>query len=212
MLDLIKNHEKNIDFQQKALTLLQSLTGSSEDFCTTLLPVIKKIMKSTKSEELLHRCCEIVYDFARNDHETSVQLIKRRVSRIIFKILRNSNDDALQNIAADCIYMLALEHDLKNLMLRKMCAVGDTDAVNLLLQLSADVNNTEADESPLSLACKTNNLDLVKLLLAHGVSDLHHPLTICLENDDRRRLAGLILKCMGHDEAAGTISLTGWSK
>jgi leucine-rich repeat kinase 2 len=210
--DLMKIHEKNPGFQVKALTMLQHLLKSAEDVVRVLIPEIKRVMESyPKSCEIQQYGCEMFYNIAKDDHETAMKLIMEGYHGLFFQILANFEDDFVLNSAADCIYLLACEHDLKNLMLLQMCAVGNTTAVSLLLHLSADVNYNEGGETPLSVACKTNNLELVQFLLAKGVSDMHNPLTLCLENRHRHKLAGFLLKRMGHDEDGGTISLTGKS-
>ena len=208
--ELMKKHEKNPEFQAKALTILKSLVKSPEDVVNILIPEIRKVMETYPAScELQQHGCEMLYDLAKDDYEVSVKLIKERFHQLFFKILANFEDDFVLNVAADCIYLLACEHDLKNSMLLEMCAVGNTTAVGLLLQLSANVNYSEGGDTPLSLACKANNLELVQLLLTKGVTDMHHPLTLCLESKHRHKLAGFLLKRMGHDEDGGTISLTG---
>ena len=208
--DLMKSHEKNPEFQVKALTMLQHLIKSPEDVVKVLIPEIKRVMKLFPESCDVQQCgCEMFYNLAKDDYEMAVELIKENCDQLFFEILANFKDDFALNSAADCIYVLACEHDLKNSMLMGMCRVGNTTAIGLLLQLSADVNHNENGETPLSVACKANNLELVQLLLSQGVTDMHHSLTLCLESRHRHKLAGFLLKRMGHDEDGGTISLTG---
>jgi leucine-rich repeat kinase 2 len=208
--ELMEKHRKNPEFQAKALAMLQSLVKPIEDVLSILLPEIKKVMKKyPESCELQQQCCEMLYNLAKDNYAISVKLIKEGFHQLFFKIIERFEDDFVLNSAADCIYLLACEYDLKNPMLFEMCALGNTTAVSLLLQLSADVNYSEGNDTPLSVACKANNLKLVQLLLTKGVTDMHYPLTLCLENKHHHKLAGFLLKHMGHDEDGGTISLTG---
>ena len=212
VLECMKQHRNNPEFQVKGLLLLKSLVQNADNVFSVVVRAIKKAMETyPTSAELQKRCCEIMYDLARDDYELSMKLIKSRFHKVFFKILEDFTDDesAVLNIAADCIYLLACEHDLKNEMLFEMCALGNTTAVSLLIQLSADVNYTQGGRTPLTVACQANNLQLVQLLLEKGVSDMHHPLTLCLEDKRLHKLAGFILKRMGHDEDGGSISLAG---
>ena len=213
--ELMNRHRKDVEFQAKTLTVLKCLVISSEDvlFMNSLshhiIPEIKMVMEMyPELGQLQQQCCEILYVLAKENYNISVKLIKEHFHQLFFKILDNFEDDFVLNAAADCIYLLACEHDLKSQMMFEMCGLGNITAVNLLLQLSADVNYSEGSDTPLSMACKANNLELVQLLLGKGITDMHHPLTVCLENK-RHKLAGFLFKRMAHDEDAGTISLTG---
>ena len=212
---LMNMHRENVEFQDKTLRMFKCLVTSSENvpliisLSNYIIPQLRKVMEThPKSGELQQRCCEVFYFVVKENCDIAVKFIKEHFHLLFFNILENFEDDFVLNAAADCIYMLACEHDLKNQMMFEMCKLGNTTAVNLLLQLSADVNYSQGSDTPLSMACKANNLELVQLLLTKGVTDMHHSLTQCLE-DKRHKLAGFLLKRMGHDEDAGTISLTG---
>ena len=208
--NLLRRNRKVSEFQSIGLTALKRLIKSSEDVCKILIPETRRIMKAhPESGEIQIQCCEMIFHLAKKNYELSVQLVKDPLHQLLYEIFAKFEDNLVLNIAADCIYFLACEHNLKNAMLLEMCAAGNTSAVSLLIQLSADVNYSEEGHTPLSVACKSNNLDLVQLLLTKGVTDMDHPLTLCLEDKKRHRLAGFILKRMGHDEDAGSISLTG---
>ena len=206
---LTKSYKDSPEFQAKALAILERLV-KPENVEDVLIPEIKSIMETyPDTSELQQQCCEVFYNLAKDDRALCVRLIKEHFHQLFFKILAKFDEDMVLNSAADCVYLLACEHDLKDPMLLEMCEYGNTAAVSLLLQLSADVNYSEGGDTPLSLACKANKLEVVHLLLTKGVTDMHYPLTLCLEKKHRHKLAGVLLKHMGHDEDAGTISLTG---
>lgn len=210
VFEAMASDRKDHELQVKSLITLQNLITSPERVMDILIPEIKKVMELyPKAREVQQQCCEMLYVLARPNYAVSVTLVKNRLHELFFNILATFDDDIVLNNAADCIYLLACENDLKNPMLLEMCALGNTTAVGLLLQLSADVNYAEGSDTPLSVACTANKLELVQLLLEKGITDMHHPLTLCLENKHRYKLAGFLLKRMGHDEDAGTISLTG---
>lgn len=212
-LDIMDKHSKNLEIQKKGIVMLQLLVTNRKLSVNTFSSVVATIRRAMvhfpRDSDVQTEACVALQLLAEQSYQASVDLIKLNVHEQLFKIFENfPTDDGVLDVASGCIYLLACKRDLKNQMLLSACALGLLRAAECLIQLGADVNYGRDGNTPLCLACRANDLELVNFLLKQAVADVHNALAFCL-NTNRHNIAGFLLKHMGHDEDAGTITLTG---
>ncbi|XP_070559117.1 leucine-rich repeat serine/threonine-protein kinase 2-like isoform X2 [Ptychodera flava] len=200
--------------QKKGCVLLQVLVDplqlSESSFCETLAELIITALKNFPMIfGVQAEGCVAMQILSEMSDQMSEMFIKEDGHERLFYILDNHSEKlSLVELACECLYVLSCIKDLKSQMLLTACKEGLLTGVECLLQLGADVNVGEGINTPLCYACKRQDIEMVKLLLRQGVTDMQTALRMSLKQESHC-IAGLLLKHMGHDREAGIVSWSG---
>ncbi|XP_053413257.1 leucine-rich repeat serine/threonine-protein kinase 2 [Nycticebus coucang] len=142
-------------------------------------------------------------------------LVQYSLDSVIFHHLSSSTteqkDHQLINLCCNCFAKLAMDDELKNLMLEKACDQNNSIMVECLLLLGADANQAKE----MSLICqvceKESSPKLVELLLNSGPheQDIRRALTISIGKGDSQ-IISLLLRRLALDLANNSICLGGF--
>ncbi|XP_037594993.1 leucine-rich repeat serine/threonine-protein kinase 2 isoform X3 [Cebus imitator] len=121
-------------------------------------------------------------------------------------------DQQFLNLCCKCFAKVAMDDDLKNVMLERACDQNNSIMVECLLLLGADANQAKEATSLICQVCeKGSSPKLVELLLNSGSreQDVRKALTISIGKGDSR-IISLLLRRLALDVANNSICLGGF--
>nr|XP_025855904.1 leucine-rich repeat serine/threonine-protein kinase 2 isoform X1 [Vulpes vulpes]XP_025855905.1 leucine-rich repeat serine/threonine-protein kinase 2 isoform X1 [Vulpes vulpes] len=123
-----------------------------------------------------------------------------------------SKDQQFLNLCCKCFAKLAMDDELKSVMLERACDQNNSIMVECLLLLGADANRTKEATSLICQVCeKASSPKLVELLLNGGSreQDVRKALTISIGKGDSQ-IISLLLRRLALDLANNSICLGGF--
>ncbi|XP_077988732.1 leucine-rich repeat serine/threonine-protein kinase 2-like [Glandiceps talaboti] len=213
-LNAMDRYSKSPAIQKKGLVLLQVLVEKNQlceqSFCRTLADLIINALTNFQLVFGVQAegCVAMQILSEMSDQMSEVFIEKDGHDRLFYIIDNHKENPSLIELACECLYVLSCVRDLKSQILLSASNKGLMTGVECLLQLGADVNVGEGVNTPLCYACKREDIEMVKLLLKQGVTDMQTALRISLEQNSHA-ITGMLLKHMGHDKEAGIVSWSG---
>ncbi|XP_062930979.1 leucine-rich repeat serine/threonine-protein kinase 2 isoform X1 [Cynocephalus volans] len=143
-------------------------------------------------------------------------LVHYSFDSVIFHQMSSSimelKDQQFLNLCCKCFAKLAMDNELKNMMLEAACDQNNSIMVECLLLLGADVNQAKEATSLICQVCeKESSPKLVELLLNSGSreQDVRKALTISIRKGDSQ-IISLLLRRLALDLANNSICLGGF--
>ncbi|GAB5573671.1 leucine-rich repeat serine/threonine-protein kinase 2 isoform X1 [Prionailurus iriomotensis] len=143
-------------------------------------------------------------------------LVHHSFDSVIFHQMSSSimeqKDQQFLNLCCKCFAKLAMDDELKSVMLEKACDQNNSIMVECLLLLGADANRTKEATSLICQVCeKASSPKLVELLLNGGSreQDVRKALTISIGKGDSQ-IISLLLRRLALDLANNSICLGGF--
>uniref|UniRef100_A0A2K6T5Q6 non-specific serine/threonine protein kinase n=1 Tax=Saimiri boliviensis boliviensis TaxID=39432 RepID=A0A2K6T5Q6_SAIBB len=126
--------------------------------------------------------------------------------------IMEQKDQQFLNLCCKCFAKVAMDDDLKNVMLERACDQNNSIMVECLLLLGADANQAKEATSLICQVCeKESSPKLVELLLNSGSreQDVRKALTISIGKSDSQ-IISLLLRRLALDVANNSICLGGF--
>ncbi|KAM7114309.1 leucine-rich repeat serine/threonine-protein kinase 2 isoform 2-T2 [Molossus nigricans] len=143
-------------------------------------------------------------------------LVRYSFDSVIFhqmsSCLMEQKDRQFLNLCCKCFAKLAMDDDLKNVMLERACDQNNSIMAECLLLLGADANRAKEGTSLICQVCeKASSPKLVELLLNSGSreQDVREALTISIGKGDSQTIS-LLLRRLALDLANNSICLGGF--
>ncbi|XP_034883797.1 leucine-rich repeat serine/threonine-protein kinase 2 [Mirounga leonina] len=143
-------------------------------------------------------------------------LVHHSFDSVIFHQMSSSimeqKDQQFLNLCCKCFAKLALDDELKSVLLERACDQNNSIMVECLLLLGADANGTKEATSLICQVCeKAGRAKLVELLLNGGSreQDVRKALTISIAKGDSQ-IISLLLRRLALDVANNSICLGGF--
>ncbi|XP_012493849.1 PREDICTED: leucine-rich repeat serine/threonine-protein kinase 2 [Propithecus coquereli] len=143
-------------------------------------------------------------------------LVHHSFDTVIFHQLSSNimeqKDHQFINLCCKCFAKLAMDDELKNMMLERACDQNNSIMVECLLLLGADANQAKETTSLICQVCeKESSPKLVELLLNSGSreQDVRKALTISIGKGDSQTIS-LLLRRLALDMANNSICLGGF--
>uniref|UniRef100_A0A8C0TPS5 Leucine-rich repeat serine/threonine-protein kinase 2 n=1 Tax=Canis lupus familiaris TaxID=9615 RepID=A0A8C0TPS5_CANLF len=143
-------------------------------------------------------------------------LVNHSFDSVIFHQMSSSilesKDQQFLNLCCKCFAKLAMDDELKSVMLERACDQNNSIMVECLLLLGADANRTKEATSLICQVCeKASSPKLVELLLNGGSreQDVRKALTISIGKGDSQ-IISLLLRRLALDLANNSICLGGF--
>uniref|UniRef100_A0A8I3WG36 Leucine-rich repeat serine/threonine-protein kinase 2 n=1 Tax=Callithrix jacchus TaxID=9483 RepID=A0A8I3WG36_CALJA len=141
------------------------------------------------------------------DHSFNLVIFHQMSSNIM-----EQKDQQFLNLCCKCFAKVAMDDDLKNVMLERACDQNNSFMVECLLLLGADANQAKEATSLICRVCeKESSPKLVELLLNSGSreQDVRKALTISIGKGDSQ-IISLLLRRLALDVANNSICLGGF--
>ncbi|XP_065380101.1 leucine-rich repeat serine/threonine-protein kinase 2 isoform X1 [Macaca fascicularis] len=158
----------------------------------TILAILK--LSASFSKLLVHHSFDLVIF-----HQMSSSIMEQK-------------DQQFLNLCCKCFAKVAMDDDLKNMMLERACDQNNSIMVECLLLLGADANQAKEGTSLICQVCeKESSPKLVELLLNSGSreQDVRKALTISIGKGDSQ-IISLLLRRLALDMANNSICLGGF--
>ncbi|XP_054383099.1 leucine-rich repeat serine/threonine-protein kinase 2 isoform X3 [Pongo abelii] len=158
----------------------------------TILAILK--LSASFSKLLVHHSFDLVIF-----HQMSSNIMEQK-------------DQQFLNLCCKCFAKVAMDDDLKNVMLERACDQNNSIMVECLLLLGADANQAKEGSSLICQVCeKESSPKLVELLLSSGSreQDVRKALTISIGKGDSQ-IISLLLRRLALDVANNSICLGGF--
>ncbi|XP_025257791.1 leucine-rich repeat serine/threonine-protein kinase 2 isoform X2 [Theropithecus gelada] len=158
----------------------------------TILAILK--LSASFSKLLVHHSFDLVIF-----HQMSSSIMEQK-------------DQQFLNLCCKCFAKVAMDDDLKNVMLERACDQNNSIMVECLLLLGADANQAKEGTSLICQVCeKESSPKLVELLLNSGSreQDVRKALTISIGKGDSQ-IISLLLRRLALDMANNSICLGGF--
>ena len=210
IFNAMNKHKSEAPIQQKGCILIQVLAPLLSDaHCQmAVLAVINAMCEFQNDRGVQAEGCVAMFVIAQMDTGKSEMLVNNCAHERLFFIMENFTEDPeLVYLASECIWYLGWERDLKQSMLLSASAGGLLKGAACLIKKGADVNAGDGANTPLCSACKNGNEEMVRFLLAQGITDIQSALKLSLEMG-HANIVGLLLQYLSHDKEAGIIAFS----
>ncbi|XP_039210433.1 leucine-rich repeat serine/threonine-protein kinase 2 isoform X2 [Crotalus tigris] len=221
VLHTLQMYPDDQEIQHLGLNLLGSLV-SGKRLCTVTFyvlvsPLVSTLRRFKDVVEIQTQGYQIITTILDSSPWFANLLIQESFDTCLFYQLstcfNEQRDQQLQSLCCKCFAKITQHEDLKNVMLEKACAEGNSVMAECLLLLGADVNQSSKEKSLIYEVCeKGSNPKLVELLLNSGARepDVRSALTVSIKKGDSG-IISLLLKKLCLDVANSSICLGGFS-
>ncbi|XP_039079502.1 leucine-rich repeat serine/threonine-protein kinase 2 isoform X2 [Hyaena hyaena] len=227
IITVMKSHEASLSVQLEALRAILHfiVPGMPEESTEDTeyqhkLHMVKKQCFKNDIHKLvlaaLNRGFQTILRILELSVSFSSLLVHHSFDSVIFHQMSSNimeqKDQQFLNLCCKCFAKLAMDDELKSVMLEKACDQNNSVMVECLLLLGADANRTKEATSLICQVCeKASSPKLVELLLTSGSreQDVRKALTISIGKGDSQ-IISLLLRRLALDLANNSICLGGF--
>uniref|UniRef100_A0A8C5KHR9 Leucine-rich repeat serine/threonine-protein kinase 2 n=1 Tax=Jaculus jaculus TaxID=51337 RepID=A0A8C5KHR9_JACJA len=220
VLHILQMYPDDQEIQCLGLNLIGDLI-TKKNLCTGTGHLLAKILVSSLQRfkdvfELQITGFQTILAILDLSASFSKLLVHHSLDSVIFHQMASSvleqKDQQLLNLCCKCFSKLAVDDQLKSVMLERACDQNNSIMVECLLLLGADANQAKDTTSLVYRVCeKESSPKLVELLLNSGCreQDVRKALTVSIQKGDSQVIS-LLLKRLALDLANNSICLGGF--